>query len=82
MNGTERPSFTGRTAWARNLQTPLRNFLSTESSSAIVLLGAALAALAWANIDHSSYEISGAHDSRSGSATRDLAGLRQWSTTV
>ena len=56
MNGTERPSFTGRTAWARNLQTPLRNFLSTESSSAILLLGAALAALAWANIDHSSYE--------------------------
>jgi Na+/H+ antiporter NhaA len=56
MNGTERPSFTGRTAWARNLQTPLRNFLRTESSSAVVLLGAALAALAWANIDHSSYE--------------------------
>lgn len=56
MNGGERPSFTGRTAWARNLQTPLRNFLSTESSSAIVLLAAALAALAWVNIDHSSYE--------------------------
>jgi Na+/H+ antiporter NhaA len=56
MNGAERPSFTGRTAWARNLQTPLRNFLRTESSSAVVLLGAALAALAWANIDHSSYE--------------------------
>jgi Na+/H+ antiporter NhaA len=56
MNGTARSGFTGRTAWARNLQTPLRNFLSTESSSAIVLLGAALAALAWANIDHSSYE--------------------------
>ncbi len=56
MKGTERPSFTGRTAWARNLQTPLRNFLRTESSSALVLLGAALAALAWANIDHSSYE--------------------------
>jgi Na+/H+ antiporter NhaA len=56
MNGTERPSFTGRTAWARSLQTPLRNFLRTESSSAVVLLGAALAALAWANIDHSSYE--------------------------
>ena len=56
MNGAARSGFTERTAWARNLQTPLRNFLSTESSSALVLLGAALAALAWANIDHSSYE--------------------------
>ena len=56
MNGAARSGFSERTAWARNLQTPLRNFLSTESSSALVLLGAALAALAWANIDHSSYE--------------------------
>ena len=56
MNRAARSGFSERTAWARNLQTPLRNFLSTESSSALVLLGAALAALAWANIDHSSYE--------------------------
>ena len=56
MSGTTRSGFNERTAWARNLQTPLRNFLRTESSSAVVLLGAALAALAWANIDHSSYE--------------------------
>ncbi len=40
---------TGRTAWARNLATPVRDFLSTETGSAIVLLAAALAALAWAN---------------------------------
>ncbi len=46
---------TGRTAWARNLQTPLRAFLDTESGSAVVLLGAAVAALLWVNIDPGSY---------------------------
>ena len=51
-----RAAATGRTAWARSLQTPLRDFLSTETGSAAVLLGAAVAALAWANIDLSSYE--------------------------
>ena len=30
---------TGRTAWARNLAAPVRDFLSTETGSAIVLLG-------------------------------------------
>ncbi|HZE00513.1 MAG TPA: Na+/H+ antiporter NhaA [Pseudonocardiaceae bacterium] len=48
--------FTRRTAWARSLQTPLRNFLRTESGSAAVLLVATLIALAWANIDVASYE--------------------------
>jgi Na+/H+ antiporter NhaA len=48
--------FTGRTAWARNLEAPLRNFLRTETGSAAILLGATLAALAWVNIDQSSYE--------------------------
>jgi Na+/H+ antiporter NhaA len=47
--------FSGRTAWARNLQTPLRIFLRTETGSAAVLLGMAVAALAWVNIDASSY---------------------------
>jgi Na+/H+ antiporter NhaA len=42
-------SFTGRTAWARNLATPVRDFLSAETGSAMVLLCAALAALVWAN---------------------------------
>jgi len=46
----------GRTAWARNLQTPLRIFLRTETGSAAVLLGMAVAALAWVNIDASSYD--------------------------
>jgi Na+/H+ antiporter NhaA len=50
------PSFSGHTAWARNLDTPLREFLRTETAGAIVLLAAALAALVWANIDVSSYD--------------------------
>ncbi|MET0306607.1 MAG: Na+/H+ antiporter NhaA [Solirubrobacterales bacterium] len=46
----------GRTAWARSLQAPLREFLATETGSASVLLAAAVGAMAWANIDLSSYE--------------------------
>jgi len=45
----------GRTAWARNLEAPLRDFLRTETGSAAVLLAGAIAALVWANIG-SSYE--------------------------
>ena len=48
--------FSGRTAWARNLQTPLQVFLRTEAGSAAVLLGSAVAALAWVNISASSYD--------------------------
>ena len=44
-----------RTVWARRLETPLRQFLRTETGSAAVLLAATLAALAWANIDPSGY---------------------------
>jgi Na+/H+ antiporter NhaA len=40
---------TGRTAWARNLAAPLRDFLSTETAGATALLGATVAALLWAN---------------------------------
>src|SRR4030088_1091972 len=47
--------FSGRTAWARNLEAPLRDFLRTETGSAAVLLGATVAALVWANISASSY---------------------------
>jgi Na+/H+ antiporter NhaA len=47
--------FSGRTAWARNLQTPLREFLRTETGGAAVLLTAAIAALVWVNVDASSY---------------------------
>jgi Na+/H+ antiporter NhaA len=48
--------FSGRTAWARNLETPLREFLRTETGGAAVLLAAALAALLWVNVDASSYD--------------------------
>jgi Na+/H+ antiporter NhaA len=51
-----RDTFSGRTAWARSMQTPPREFLSTETGSAVVLLGAAIAGLAWANIDLGSYD--------------------------
>jgi Na+/H+ antiporter NhaA len=47
-NAVMRP-FTERTAWARNLAAPVRDFLSTEAGGAVALLGASLAALVWAN---------------------------------
>jgi Na+/H+ antiporter NhaA len=53
--GTEAAAYSGRTAWARNLQTPLREFLATETGGAAVLLGATVAALVWVNVDASSY---------------------------
>jgi Na+/H+ antiporter NhaA len=53
--GTGEPGYAGRTAWVRNLETPLRMFLRTETGSAAVLLAAVLAALLWANVDMGSY---------------------------
>jgi Na+/H+ antiporter NhaA len=52
----EAASFTGRTAWARGLALPVRDFLRTESGSALFLLAATILALAWANIGPHSYE--------------------------
>src|ERR671939_415541 len=49
-------SFSGRTAWARNLETPLREFLRTETGGAAVLLAATAAALVWVNVDAHSYD--------------------------
>ena len=47
----------GRTAWARNLAAPVRDFLSTETGGAAALLTATIAALVWANSPWSdSYE--------------------------
>jgi len=54
-NGRPSP-FTGRTAWARSLETPLREFLRTETGGAAVLLAAAVAALVWVNVHASSYD--------------------------
>jgi Na+/H+ antiporter NhaA len=49
MATAQAPPLTGRTAWARNLAAPVRDFLSTETGSAIVLLIATVVALLWAN---------------------------------
>jgi Na+/H+ antiporter NhaA len=47
--------FSGRTAWARSVETPLREFLRTETGGAAFLLAGAVAALVWVNVDASSY---------------------------
>ena len=47
--------FAGRTAWARNLEAPLRDFLRTETGSAAILLVGAVAAMVWINVDAGSY---------------------------
>jgi Na+/H+ antiporter NhaA len=52
---TNGPAGAGRTSWGQARETPLRRFLRTETGSAAVVLVAALAALAWANIDPPSY---------------------------
>ena len=69
MAAADTTRFSGRTAWARSLETPLSSFLRTETGSATVLLGATLAALVWANVDSASYGSVWATDLRSGSAT-------------
>ncbi|HZO96707.1 MAG TPA: Na+/H+ antiporter NhaA [Gaiellaceae bacterium] len=48
--------YSGRTAWVRSLESPLRSFLRTETGSAAVLLAAAVSALVWANAGDASYE--------------------------
>jgi Na+/H+ antiporter NhaA len=53
---TSSGSATGRTAWARNLASPVRDFLGAEEGGAAVLVGAVVAALLWANVAPGSYE--------------------------
>jgi Na+/H+ antiporter NhaA len=55
VNTSESP-FSGRTAWARSVQTPLREFLRTEIGGAALVLAAAVAALLWVNVHAESYE--------------------------
>ena len=72
--------FTERTAWARNIAAPVRDFLNTESSGAMVLLLAAVAALVWSNSPWSdSYESFWGTDVsiRVGSSSISLE-LREW----
>ncbi len=57
MADAQATPYVRRTAWARSLAAPVRDFLSTETGSAGLLLGAAVAALVWANSPWShSYE--------------------------
>jgi Na+/H+ antiporter NhaA len=49
-------TFRDRTAWARNLATPVRDFLSNETGGAVALLAATIVALVWANAGPHSYE--------------------------
>jgi Na+/H+ antiporter NhaA len=57
MASTGSSALSGRTAWARNLAAPVRDFLSAETGGAVALLVATLTALAWANSPWSdSYE--------------------------
>jgi Na+/H+ antiporter NhaA len=49
-------SWTAKTAWTRNLDTPLRRFLRTETGGAAFLLGATVLALVWVNIHPASYK--------------------------
>jgi Na+/H+ antiporter NhaA len=48
-------AYSGHTAWARSLEQPLREFLNTETGSAVILLAATIAALLWVNADAGSY---------------------------
>src|SRR5579859_8049944 len=47
--GAQEATYAGRTAWARNLAAPVRDFLATETGGAMAMLGAAIIALLWAN---------------------------------
>jgi Na+/H+ antiporter NhaA len=49
-------SHSGTTLWRRDLRTPLRQFLRTETGSAAILVAATIAALAWANISAAGYQ--------------------------
>jgi Na+/H+ antiporter NhaA len=44
------------TAWSSSQKTPLRQFLRTETGSAVILGSATLAALLWSNLGSGSYE--------------------------
>jgi Na+/H+ antiporter NhaA len=47
---------TGTTVWRRDLRTPLRQFLYTETGSAAILAAAVVAALIWANVSAAGYQ--------------------------
>jgi len=50
------PASQASTLWTSSGKTPLRQFLRTETGSAMILAGATLAALIWSNVASGSYE--------------------------
>jgi len=54
--GSSPGGLSGKTAWARNLAAPVRDYLTTETGGAAVLLCATIVALVWANAPGDSYE--------------------------
>jgi Na+/H+ antiporter NhaA len=80
LTAAPRVSFRGKTAWARNLAAPLRDFLNTETGGAVVLLAATVAALLWANSPWSdSYEDFWTTDLSIALGSHELAlDLREW----
>ena len=68
------PSLSGRTAWARSVRTPLREFLRTETGGAAIMLVAAVAALERASVDEASYE--------NVWSTELSVGLGEWSVSL
>ena len=73
LQGPRAPDAARRTEWARNLETPLRRFVRTETGGAAILLAATIAALAWANIDARSYAATWHTVLALRSGTRELA---------
>lgn len=55
-NSRAASSLVGYTAWGRNLAAPVRDFLSTETGGAALMLAATALALAWANVAPHAYE--------------------------
>jgi Na+/H+ antiporter NhaA len=56
QTSTAAAPYTGRTAWLRNLEAPVREFLRTETGGAAVLVAATILALLWVNLDRGSYD--------------------------
>ena len=74
-----RGRFSERTAWARNVTAPLRDFLSTEAGGSFVLLGATVAALLWANSPGRPTSPSGPPSSRSALGSAGISqDLHDW----
>ena len=70
----------GRTAWARNLAAPVRDFLTTETGGAAVMFAATVVALIWANspASHSYVTVWETHFSLRLGSHQVSATLRDW----